>query len=77
MNYNLYFLPANRGPEFIKTFHTFSENEIFATIHADIKNRNPKFKSYYTRSWGDLNSDGIMYDVGSHTEFYKIKKEES
>lgn len=72
MNYGLYFLPANREPELI----TFSENEIFAAIHTeDITNKNPKFKSYYTYFQSDLNSDGIIYDVDSHIEFYKIKKE--
>ena len=29
------------------------------------------FKSYYTRSWG--NEDGFTLDVGSHSEFFKIK----
>lgn len=77
MVYNLYFLPANRDPELIHTWTYFSEKDLFTAIHADIKRRNPKFKSYYIRSWGDINSEGIMYDVGSHTEFYKIKKEES
>lgn len=51
MNYGLYFLPINREPELIQQFHAFSENEMFAAIHTDIKNKNPKFKSYYTRFW--------------------------
>ena len=29
------------------------------------------FKCYYTRSWGD--EDGVTIDVGSHSEFFKIK----
>lgn len=44
-------------------------------VHTDTTNKNPKFKSYYTYFYGDLNSDGIIYDVDSHIEFYKIKKE--
>lgn len=76
MNYNLYFLPANRSPELIKTWNSLSEEDIFIAINADIKKRNSKFKIYYIRHWGDINFEGITYDIGSHTEFYKIKREE-
>lgn len=29
----------------------------------------------YYRYWGSLDEDGITYDVGSHTEFFKLVKE--
>lgn len=32
------------------------------------------FTIYYTRCWGELDKDGITYDVGSHTEFFKLKR---
>ena len=32
------------------------------------------FRIYYTRAWGDLDKDGITYDVGSHTEFFVLKR---
>ena len=31
---------------------------------------NPNFKIYYFRSWEE--DGGIMYDVGSHTEFFLL-----
>lgn len=33
------------------------------------------FKIYYTRCWGSLEEDGITYDVGSHFEFFKLKRD--
>lgn len=29
------------------------------------------YKSYYSRIWGD--KDGVTIDVGSHSEFFKVK----
>lgn len=40
-----------------------------------IKKLNPKYEIHYIRSW--TREDGVtMYDVGSHTEFFHLKKEE-
>lgn len=33
------------------------------------------FKIPYYRVWGSLDNDGINYDVGSHTEFFILRKE--
>ena len=33
------------------------------------------FKIPYVRWWGDVETTGITYDVGSHTEFYHLYKE--
>ena len=33
------------------------------------------FKIPYYRVWGSLDDDGIKYDVGSHTEFFILRKE--
>lgn len=40
----------------------------------DLHARNPSFKVYYVRSWGD-DEEGYTYDVSSHTEFYKLSRE--
>ena len=50
-----------------------AECETLDEIREEISNfldeRN--FKCYYTRSWG--NDEGVTIDVGSHSEFFKIK----
>ena len=74
MSYNLYFLPENRDPELIFSFDEYKENNIITKIKEDIYKRNQQFIIYYIRYWGDINIDGITFDVGSHTEFYKVKK---
>ena len=40
----------------------------------DLHARNPNYQVYYTRSWGN-GEDGYTYDVGSHTEFYRLFRE--
>lgn len=50
-----------------------AECETLDEIHEEISNFLDKhnFKCYYTRSWGD--EEGVTIDVGSHSEFFKIK----
>ena len=45
-----------------------------STILEDLYKRNPKFQSYYQRIWKDDNG-WTWVDVGSHTEFYILKKD--
>lgn len=40
----------------------------------DLYERNPKYQSYYQRTWKDDNG-WIWIDVGSWSEFYIIKEE--
>ena len=78
MSYNLYFLPSNRKPELIKKFNTYLERNFIKAIYEDAEKRNSKFEIYYVRSWGNVEDKrGKTYDIGSHTEFYKVYKEES
>ncbi len=51
-----------------------SDKECFAAINKFLEDHN--FKSYYTRSWVDEDTGRIIYDVGSHTEFFEIQKDE-
>lgn len=39
----------------------------------DVYQRNPRFQSYYQRTWKDKNG-WTWIDVGSHTEFYIVKE---
>lgn len=51
-----------------------SEKDIFLAIKNYISYLNPKYKIYYIRSW---DRDGeIIYDVGSHSEFFRYKEEQ-
>lgn len=46
-----------------------STDNIISVALNDLKKRNPKYKSYYQRTWTD---DGgwLWVDVGSWSEFY-------
>ena len=50
-----------------------AECETLDEIHEEISNflDEHNFKCYYTRSWGG--EEGVTIDVGSHSEFFKIK----
>jgi hypothetical protein len=63
----LYFL-SSRGEE-----RLIAECETVQEAHKEIDKflDEHNFKSYYTRSWSD--EEGIMIDVGSHSEFFVIK----
>lgn len=65
--YSLYF-ERSTGEEILVRNHLERE-EVFSEISQFINRRNPNFKIYYFRTWGD---NPIIYDVGSHTEFFKL-----
>lgn len=46
-----------------------SADSIVSTALGDLKDRNPKYKSYYQRTWTDDNG-WLWVDVGSWSEFY-------
>lgn len=61
---NLYFINS-RGYDRLLA-ENITEQEVHREIQKFLKEHN--FKSYYTRTW--KTSEGTMYDVGSHTEFF-------
>ena len=51
-----------------------NKKDVFKAICDYIFSLNPKYKIYYIRSW---NRDGeTVYDVGSHSEFFRYNKEQ-
>lgn len=50
-----------------------NDTEANKCIHKFIKEKNPNFKIYYIRQWVD-DSGIIVYDVGSHSEFFLLEK---
>lgn len=65
---NLYFIRSNG--ERILVEPKIKEDNIIKFIKKFVKEKNPNFKIYYIRSWEE--DSGIMYDVGSHTEFFLL-----
>jgi hypothetical protein len=61
---NLYFIDS-RG-EYRILMADIEEHEAALAIHVFLDRH--RFKSYYTRTWET--EEGLMYDVGSHTEFF-------
>ena len=61
---NLYFKDSRGNYQLLH--ENVKETEVGTLIQCFLDEHN--FKSYYTRSWETEN--GIMYDVGSHTEFF-------
>ena len=47
-----------------------SEKECFAAIKQFLDEHG--FKSYYTRMYFDTDAKRIIYDIGSHTEFFEL-----
>ena len=61
---NIYFIRSNGEYRLLRENVTESQARMIRNQFLDEHN----FKSYYTRSWDT--DEGIMYDVGSHTEFF-------
>lgn len=66
--YSLYFVRSNKEKVLVKSGFENSE-EVFSLISEFVHERNPSFKIYYVRSWGN---NPTNYDVGSHTEFFEL-----
>lgn len=67
---NVYFKRSNG--EFILLCEGCDEEDAWLVMKYFMDKHN--YKSYYTRSW---TKDGVKwYDVGSHTEFFCLAKEE-
>lgn len=69
---NLYFLRSN-GERVLVEEGVTPETAI-CKIKNHVFNLNPNYKIYYVRCWET--EEGTEYDVGSHTEFYLLSKEE-
>lgn len=66
----IYFENTTMRYKFVSEFET--EDQIWPLIKTDIEMRsNGKFKPDYIRSWAK-EPNHIIYDVGSHTEFYHV-----
>lgn len=73
--YNLFF--ENGYGERRLLVSAVKENDIITTISSEVKKMNPNFKIYYIRSWNSsANKNEIVYDVGSHTEYFIAQKAE-
>lgn len=70
---NLYF--ENRLGELRLVKSNVKTDEIYKVISNYVKQLNPNFKIYYTRSWVSEEDKTIVYDVGSHSEFFILKTE--
>lgn len=62
--HNLYFI--NSRGDYRLLVQDICKNEAFTYINKFLEEHN--YKSYYTRTW--KTSEGVMFDVGSHTEFF-------
>ena len=65
---NLYFIRSNGEKLLVES--EIKEDNTIKFIKKFVKEKNPNFKIYYFRSWEE--DSGIMYDVGSHTEFFLL-----
>lgn len=66
MNRALFFVNSEGKERLIDTVE--NESEAMKSISKFLDEH--KFKSYYTRMW--RKNDHIVYDVGSHTEFFHL-----
>lgn len=67
---NLYFIRSNGEKKL--AHENIDPEKAISYINEYTYSLNPNFKIYYFRSWEE--DGGIMYDVGSHTEFFWVGK---
>lgn len=67
----LYFQHSNKEQEYICEV---SNNNYVGKALDDLYKRNPKYQSYYQRTWTDENG-WIWIDFGSWSQFYIVKPE--
>ena len=68
--YSLYF-ESFTGEKLPVELHVKSPDDAFSLIKNFVHSKNLKFKIYYIRYWGE---NPIVYDVGSHSEFFYLYK---
>ena len=69
---NLYFIRSNGEKRLVR--ENIDPEKAIGYINEYTHSLNPNYKIYYIRSWGV--DGGIKYDIGSHTEFFWVGKEE-
>lgn len=69
--YSLYF-ERSTGEKLPVKCQMETDNDVFHLIKDFVHSKNPNFKIHYIRSWGN---NPVIYDVGSHTEFFYLYKE--
>lgn len=74
MALNLYFLNADSEEILVKEYVGPGADGMLDDAMEDLKERKPKFISYYQRCWWD-NHNRFWIDFGSHTEFYICHEE--
>lgn len=67
---NLYFINSKQERQLITAYS--SASRAISDIRKFVQRKNPGFQIYYTRCWET--EEGTMYDIGSHTEFFLLKK---
>ena len=73
--YNLFF--ENSHNERTLLVSGVKKKDITATIVAEVRKIHPNFEIYYIRSWiSSANENEIIYDFGSHVEFFIAQKAE-
>lgn len=70
--FSLYFIRSTGEKVLVKS-QLETDKEVFSHIKDFIHSKKPNFQIYYIRSWGD---NPTVYDVGSHTEFFYLYRDE-
>ena len=71
----LYFLDSRGAKRLVQT--NVEPETAMSEITNYIKTINPNYKIYYYRTWYSEKDNGTLYDVGSHTEFFLLSKEDN
>ena len=67
----LYFKRSN-GEKVLVKEHV-DDRKVLQEMRDYVAKLNPDFKIYYFRCW--KTEEGMMYDIGSHTEFFVTEEE--
>ena len=72
--FKLYFNNRYNEDSFVAELSSDKYEEVAPIIKSHVANLNPKYEIHYIRYWTEDNGV-IWYDVGSHSEFFKLVKE--
>lgn len=72
MKYILTFLDRHNNSHFVGEVDNLGDE--YQLIKEETYKRYPNFKIYYIRAWGNVEEEGITFDIGSHAEFFKLCK---
>lgn len=72
--FKLYFNNRYNEDSFVAELSSDKYEEADPFIRSYVVKLNPEYKIYYIRCWRE--DDGVIwFDVGSHSEFFKLVKE--